>query len=326
MAGFAHDFSGPDWVTLKRRLVHLCVNERGEPLLAALGRVEPGDCVLVLQPVLGDWLDTEIVPAIELRIRAADAASEGWSVALALFTFAPVGLKHRPPDAAPDKLTPDLCRSVPELRRALLRGDDARARAVLGQGLGHHLADTKHRLVVVELKQLNLKVWWKIERAMREVLATWEADMAADDLARRRRASTLAASDQALCEAILARVGKQTDIKHWQHIQRYVDTFGRGDEIALIEDAAGPGEDPWEVEDLLISLEQCLYAEDGPEALSAPEREAVLREYIAGIPQGMPSAVFTKTYGISRPIHNRLVRSGVEKLGRCLDNQLGEDR
>ena len=72
------------------------------------------------------------------------------------------------------------------------------------------------------------------------------------------------------------------------------------------------------------ALEACLEASNTPDTLNEKECEAVLREYIHGIPKGLSSKEFTQTYGISRPSHNKHLKSALPKLGRCLGYPLGE--
>lgn len=328
MTGFAHDFSGARWAATKKDYVGHCVNVHGDSLLSAMRELPPGDCVATLSPVLGRWLDREVLPAMVAKIAALPQSEtrENWEVGLALFSFSPARRSGTPTDSRdPQRMAKDICRSFPKLRACFMRANESCAKGVLGRCLGHHFTDVKAKIVIVELEGLSIRTWWKIEQVRREVLSEWSAAAASDALAERREAKEKLGSPQSLAQEILGRLPKKLDISNWKTVALYIEVFG-GPEggFANLDDLIGLGVDPSVEEELILQLQSCLDAEEGPNALTDAEREAVHREYIAGIPRGLSSNAFTAAYGVSWPTHRKLLSSALPKLGHCLGHSLGE--
>jgi hypothetical protein len=326
VTGFAYDFSGERWARTKSRFVDLCVNRHGDALLERIRRLDAGDCVHALSPLLADWLDGRVLPAVRDRIASTERSQEreDWSVGLALFTFSPARRTGQAKgERDTDRMTADLCRSLPKLRQCFMRESDECARGVLGRCLGSHFSDTKDRLVLVELKELNLRIWWRIERVLREILTEWEEAARSDDPRARRTAREKLASEAAQAREVVQRLPRKLGITRWERVQLYLEVFGTPASVD-IADVFWIGDDSAAEQELLMALNDCLDADDAATALTPMERESILREYIHGIPKGISSSEFTAAYGVSRPVHNKQVQSGLVKLGQCLGYRFGE--
>lgn len=322
-----HDFSGKRWYKTKKKFVNLCVNDHGAPLFASMRELPTGDCVVLLSPVLGSWLDQHIFPAVQAKITGTQQLEDriDWETGMALFTFSPATRSTSPEDLKdPDRMTEDICKAMPKIRQCFMLQNDAEAKPILGRSLGNHFTETKNRLVIVQLRELSLRTWWIIERVLREVRHELDEQAHSSDLSVRRRATAILSSDQALVKAVTDKLPPKLGISNWERVQLYIDVFEEPDYIDDIFELLGVSGDSDIGMQALIMLENCLYANGTPNALSDGEREAVEREYFRGIPSGLKSAEFTRTYGVSRPTHNKRIASALPKLGRCLGHNLEE--
>ena len=321
-----YDYAGQRWKRIRGRYVNLCANTHGPALFDAIHDLAVGECRPMLAPVLGRWLDLRVLPDAVAKASVPDWSEqrEDWATGLALFAYSPA--RNSGSESNQDRMTPDVCRSLPTLRKYLTIDDDKGSKKTFGQCLKHHFSDIKKKLVQSELNDLKLHIWWKIEQCLREVLADWEDTAHTENELERHRARRRLDSPDAIAAEVMKRLPPKLGITRPERVREYIETFDEPEHCIDIADITGLGESSGEAGELLITLQRALQTGDHAHGLSDAQRAALLREYIDGIPSGLSSAEFTRKYGVSRPTHNNLVKSGLPTLGRYLGHQLGAQR